>query len=70
MIEIDMPIQKNKTDKINKGLDLIKNCNSKNKIVKKFRNINANAKDIIQNINQRPTHENKEIKTEKEKQGQ
>ena len=62
--------QKNKTDKINKGLDLIKNCNSKNKIVKKFRNINANAKDIIQNINQRPTHENKEIKTEKEKETQ
>ena len=59
--------QKNKSDKINKGLDLIKNCNSKNKIVKKFRNINANTKDVNQNVNQRPTNEIKEINTDKEK---
>ena len=59
--------QKNKNDKINKGLDLIKNSNSKNKIVKKFRNINANTKDINQNTNQRPTNEIKEINTDKEK---
>ena len=59
--------QKNKSDKINKGLDLIKNCNSKNKIVKKFRNINANTKDVNQNTNQRPTNEIKEINTDKEK---
>ena len=59
--------QKNKNDKINKGLDLIKNCNSKNKIVKKFRNINANTKDVNQNVNQRPTNEIKEINTDKEK---
>jgi hypothetical protein len=59
--------QKNKSDKINKGLDLIKNSNSKNKIVKKFRNINANTKDVNQNVNQRPTNEIKEINTDKEK---
>ena len=55
-------------NKISSDIDKIKNSNSKNKILKKYRNINPSKNDIIPNTNQKPTNENKkEINTEKEK---
>ena len=52
------PKKDEKANKISNPLDIIKNSNSKNKILKKFRNTNTNTKE--NNANKKSTNENKD----------